>query len=116
MENQEKNRIEFNGKDYRFFTNGYLHREKGPALFLIEEKDKHLNLGDEHLYQEVNTEDKKDTLQNFIRNMISLTGQKAFYYLYDIQYPKDKFDSIILNHELQQELPSKNITNKPPKI
>jgi hypothetical protein len=108
--------VEFNGKDYRFFTNGYLHREKGPALFIKEEKEKYLNLGDEYLFTEVNTENKNDSFQNFIKNLVSLTGEKAFYYLYDIQYKKDEFDSIILNHELQQDLSNNNITNKTPKI
>jgi hypothetical protein len=116
MENPEQNRIEFNGKDYRFFTSGYLHREKGPALFLIEEKDKYLNLGDEHLYVLVNTEGQKDSFERSVKIFVSLTGKKAFYYLNDIQLPKEEFDSIILNHQLQQELSNTNNNNKAPKI
>lgn len=116
MDHLEPNRIEFNGRDYRFFTQGYLHRENGPALFLAEEKDKYLNLGDEHLFIQVNTENQEDTLERSVRAFVSLTGKKAFYYLTDIQLPKEEFDSIVLNHQLQQELTNQNTQNKAPKI
>lgn len=116
MEQEDEYIMEFNGKDYRFFTNGYLHREKGPALFLKEEADKYLNLGDEHLFTQVNMEGKPDPLNNFVRNMVSLTKEKVFYYLVDTQYEKEVFDSIILNHELQQELTNANLEPKKLKV
>ena len=120
MDNQQPNRIEFNGKDYRFFTNEYLHREKGPALFLVEEKDKYLNLGDEHLFIEVNTEGQKDSFERSVRAFVSLTGEKAFYYLTDIQLPKEEFEKIVFSHQLkqklEQELSNQNANNKAPKI
>jgi hypothetical protein len=119
MENQDEYIVKVIEKYLCYFKNGKLHRENGPAFYIVEEKSKYFNLGDENLYQQ---EDSiKLQWAQLMRFMLHYAnGDEPGYALEGIKYDKAVWESIIekkqLKKELSSDLPQIKIETKKPKI
>lgn len=97
---------------YKYYKNGKLHREVGPAVFSIHVKDfnKFLNLDDKDLYKE----EERTSPPN--SNPI-MFGPNEYYYLEDVRYQKQEFYIIVSKINLEKELSQENQNeSKRPKI
>lgn len=99
-------------KDYKYYKNGKLHREAGPAAFTIYTKgfNKFLNLDDKDLYKEKETNSPPNS------NPI-MFGFSKYYYLEDVRYQEQEFYIIVSKINLEKELSQENQNeSKRPKI
>jgi hypothetical protein len=121
-----------NGFLYRYFKNGKLHREAGPATFSTQNKQ-YINLGDEHLYivKIISNNSAADTFQGLYQHLMTTevkgssanstmtTVLKSFnelmtsYHLDGVRYDKNEFDILILKRNLSNELIDNNQETKP---
>ena len=85
---------------YHYYKNKKLHREAGPAFFSEEYKDEYLKLGDENIYQL--TTEKTEIITNLVLQYMGVT----LYYLNGVFYEKEIFEKIVLNNQLNKELPN----------
>lgn len=99
------------GRFVCYYKNGKLHREAGPAVYLMTDKDKYcpLILEDKNLYQLGDI--KVGSLPaSIILNMGN--KKEVYYYLEGISYTKKEFNAILdkknLNKELELELSKNN--------
>ncbi len=108
--------IEDNNYVIRFFRNGLLHREAGPAIFYKKYESQHLNLGDEHLY----VIKKVETTQEEKEKWGSPYDHKykesmAIYMIYGKPFIKENFDLEIKKiqaERMQEQLNKELLTNK----
>jgi hypothetical protein len=91
-----------------YLKNGLFHRENGPAIIGSIDKDKYLNLGDEHFYKELCSiypyeayYHEEDDLWEYPLSV------PTRYYLNGIKYSKEEFYARKLQKELNQELSKK---------
>jgi hypothetical protein len=89
---------------YKYYKNGQLHREDGPASFSIYNKNynKFLNLDDQYLYKEQHSTTPSNS------NPVMYSPHES-YYLEDCRCDKDEFykkvEIIKLHRQLNNELP-----------
>jgi hypothetical protein len=111
-----------------FYKNGLLHREAGPAIVTLSDRDTCLQLGDEHLYKEesISGNFPEDYKFEYILENKYIDGRKAqvhtipVCYLDGKPYSNEEFQEIKtkldLKTELNSELPSIHSNNKKAKI
>lgn len=106
--------IENNGLSLTYLKNEKIHREVGPAMFFIEDKHKYNIEEDKHLYEEIKCEFSlySDIVMTLQANSMNLEQ----YYLDGVEYSKEEFNIIMLEKELNKELPEKEFKTKKLKI
>jgi antitoxin component YwqK of YwqJK toxin-antitoxin module len=98
-----------------FYKNGKLHREAGPALVGNEEKEKYLNLGDEHLYKDVYIENGIGAYKTYFRvvdHSFRTLLLPSIYYLEGKGYSEKEF----IAEQLKKEMPQNKSQAKKTKI
>lgn len=110
MNSQDEYIIEDDGFTLTFFKNGILHREVGPALFwkTNKNKDKFLNLGDEHLYILKHIELDSEKRQSYMRAEEIVDLNTVYYYLDGKVYEKSQFNLMIKKKEAEELLQELN--------
>jgi hypothetical protein len=133
--NQENNYVVeiINDDLYRYYKNGKLHREAGPAKFSSTNKQ-YINLGDEHLYKikRVSDNNQINDISKIFDQCLKISPIKGSsshttmslvlenfnnlltaYYLDGVEYEKNEFDILKLQRDLSKELLETNKQNKP---
>jgi hypothetical protein len=95
-----------------FYKNGLLHRELGPAIVTLANRDDLLNLGDEYLYKEISIDSKFPNdyipiyiLENqCINDRMTQVYSIAVYYLNGQAYSKKEFNEAKIKLDLKKEL------------
>lgn len=92
-----------------YYKNGNLHREIGPAVYHIEEKDKYFNLADKDLYKENAEITSKSLIVIYMLVHANSTPEElTSFFLNDNEITSKEFYADLTHKELQQEL----VTNK----
>jgi hypothetical protein len=95
-----------------YFKNGQLHREAGPAIISIIDKEEYSYSEDKDLYREGKVKLDIFTKMRVLANIASSTNNKNVSYFIDGElFSKEKFYRIKLN-KFKKELDNELITNK----
>lgn len=97
---------------YFFYKNGTLHREAGPAIVTLSNREHFLQLGDENLYKEehVNRDLPNGYSYEYIQEEEIIDGRLTqvssipIFYLNGQPYTEKEFNKIKLTLELKKEL------------
>jgi hypothetical protein len=95
-----------------FYKNGLLHREVGPAVVTLANRDEFLNLGDESLYKETPIDSKFPNgykpenifVEDNIKGKNVLVYSIAIYYLNGQAYSYKEFEEAKIKLDLKKEL------------
>jgi hypothetical protein len=98
-----------------YYKNGKLHRELGPAIVHDNEKEKFLNLGDEHLYEEIYVDNGIGKYKTYFRIEEFRTTIVFFQYIYHLE-GKGYSEKEFLEKQLQRELPINHSLSKKNKL
>lgn len=113
---------------YFYYKNNQLHREVGPAIVTLENKEECINLGDENLYKEeiISEEFPHNYNREYINEIEMIDGRLAqvytipIFYLHGKPYSYKNFEEILekleLKNELMEELPTTQNNTKKPKV
>ncbi len=116
---EDKYKVKLVDKFICYYKNDKLHREIGPAVFLLEKKEEYFYLADQSLYHEYMMRKEEFKWGKFFELALDNAEQPG-YYLDGIKYDKIIWDSLIekkeLNQDLINELPKIEEKYKKPKI
>lgn len=95
-----------------FYKNGTLHREAGPAIVTLSNREHFLQLGDEELYKEehISTDFPDGYSYEYLQQEEIIDGHLAkfttipIFYLNGQPYTEEEFNKIKLTLELKNEL------------